>query len=216
MKYLILCYYFFRSLILRGPITHFRLLFGELYYERKYRIYTTGFKTAESKRNHHYQAASYTILKRLFKSLSPLAKNHAFYDIGCGKGRVLFMAAQFGFKNRYGIELDEALLKDTKANLQSAPSDDKNGKLTLIQGDVLNYTFENQASVYFLFNPFHADVMNGFIDKVLLTNKHACYFVYMNPIYSNVFTQRKIPIQKTIKSFLYTEAIIYRVPKRVE
>ncbi len=184
LKYFILSYYFFRSLVLRGPFRHFQLLFGEWYYERKYGIRTSGFKTSASDRYYHYQAASYTVLNRILREITPLTKNFAFYDIGCGKGRVLFMAAEFGYKKVYGIELDEALLEEAKHNHKL--NRDKTLDIKFIQQNVLEYTFENQPAVYFLFNPFNAEVMNRFLERVLSSNKQTCYFVYMNPLFSKV------------------------------
>jgi len=212
LKFFILIYYFFRSLILRGPFAHFRLLFGEWHYERKYGIQTSGFKTSDSKQHHHYQAASYTVLNLILQALPNKSRDYAFYDIGCGKGRVLFMASQLGHKNLYGIELDKVLLEDAKKNLQPLLLKNVNTRLQLIQKNVLEYRFEDQPSVYFLFNPFNAEVMEGFIENVLNTNKHECYMIYMNPLFSRVFTQKNIRVYRTIRSFLYKEAIIYHLP----
>jgi SAM-dependent methyltransferase len=209
-----LFYYFFRSLLLRGPLKHFQLLFGEWYYERKFGIRTNGFKTSDSEKHHHYQAAAYTALMSIFNALAIDTKHYAFYDIGCGRGRVLFMATQYGYNRLYGIELDGALLKEAEANLQAIRSQSKTLTIQLEQKNVLEYSFENQEAIYFLFNPFNSEVMAGFIENVLSTNKQACYFVYMNPVYSHVFKQKNIPVHGVIKSWLYTEAIVYRLPAR--
>lgn len=216
MKFFILTYYFFRSLFLRGPFRHFQLLLGEVYFERKFGIRTTGFKTSQSDHHHHYQAAAYSVLNRVFSEIKPLTEGYAFYDIGCGKGRVLFMAAKTGYKKLYGIELDAALLEEAKQNLKSQSIKEMVSEIHFVQKNVLEYTFENQPSVYFLFNPFNAEVMKGFIDSALSSNKQECYIVYMNPLFSKVFKNKGIQVQKIIRSFLYTEAIIYRVPKRLD
>jgi SAM-dependent methyltransferase len=187
-----------------------------VYFERRYGIRTTGFKTSQSVKYHHYQAAAYSVLKRVFNEIKPLTTGYAFYDIGCGKGRVLFMAAETGYKKLYGIELDASLMEEAKQNLKSQLIKEMAPKIHFEQKNVLEYTFENQSSVYFLFNPFNAEVMKGFVDRVLSSNKQGCYFVYMNPLFSKVFENKGIQVHKVIRSFLYTEAIIYRVPMRVE
>jgi len=209
-----LCYYFFRSLILRGPLAHFKLLFQEWLYERKFGIHTAGFKKSNSQKHNHYQAASYLVLNRIFKYLAPKTKDYAFYDIGCGKGRVLFMAAKFGYKNLNGIELDKDLLEEAKSNLAGVISGKKEFILKLYDIDVLEHLYENQASVYFLFNPFDAEVLNLFLKRVISHNNQDCYFVYMNPIHSSVFEQLNFLKHHVFRSFLYTEAIIYHLPPR--
>jgi SAM-dependent methyltransferase len=216
LKFFILSYYFLRSLVLRGPLRHFQLLLGEWYYERKFGIRTSGFKPSESDLHHHYQAASYIVLNRILKELVSITNGYAFYDIGCGKGRVLFMAARHGYQKLNGIELDESLIVDAKQNLNSLAVSDKAREVRLIQKNVLEYIFEDQKAVYFLFNPFNARVMDAFITSVMRSNKQVCYFVYMNPLFSNVFEEKQIETLKVIKSFLYTEAIIYRLPQRKE
>lgn len=192
------------------------MLAQELYDERRYGIRTTGFKTSASDEHHHYQAAAYSVLKRVFSEIKPLTGDYVFYDIGCGKGRALFMAVEAGYKKLYGIELDALVLEEAKLNLKSQLQRKNTVEMNLVQKNVLEYTFENQASVYFLFNPFNAEVMKGFVDRVLSSNKQDCYFVYMNPLFSKVFEKKGIQVHKVIRSFLYTEAIIYRVPKTVE
>ncbi len=213
MKFFILVYYFVRSLVLRGPYEHFALLFEEWSFERKYKLNTSGFQNSKSKIYNHYQAASYRVLNRIFNQLKGTQSHFDFYDIGCGKGRVLYLAGLNGFKQLFGIELNSQLLMLAKGNLQSIMNEGKI-KLNLSNENALNYFFEDKKAIYFLFNPFNALVLGEFLDRVFTFNKQECYFVYMNPLHKKVFIQKGIREQTRIKSFLYTEAIIYHLPER--
>lgn len=192
-------------------MAHFKLLIQEWIFEKRYGLQTSGFQRSDSEKHHHYQAAPYFVLHMLFQQIVPFTKGFAFYDIGCGKGRVLFLAALHGYKNLYGIELDGSLLQTANKNLSSKRLKTLDLHVQLIQQDVLAYDFENHQAVYFLFNPFDAGVLSRFIDRVNSSNQHECFVVYMNPIYSEVFTQKKIPVYRVIKTGFYTEAEVYRL-----
>lgn len=214
MKIGILMYYFFRSLVLRGPFRHFQLLLAEGFFERKFGLHTTGFKTSASRDFYHYQAAAYIVLLRILKEVGPYTSEFSFYDIGCGKGRALYMAALSGYKKVIGIELDVNLLNEAKRNLNTVRLKNKRLNVEFYAENCLEHLFKEEAAVYFLFNPFSAEVMRAFIDRVMRLNTQPCYFVYMNPKFAAVFAEKKIPIHKIIRSFLYTEAIIYKLPNR--
>src|SRR5262245_54870605 len=64
-----------------------------------------------------YQPAHVSPLRRVFQEIKPLlAPASVLVDIGSGKGRVLFVAAEFGFREAHGVdfarELCEVALKN--------------------------------------------------------------------------------------------------------
>jgi len=187
-------------------------LWNEGYYEKKYKLKTAGFQNSESKLYHHYQAASYRVLFQIFNRLTHLQSEFSFYDIGCGKGRVLFVAGMRGFKHIYGIEMNPKLLELAKTNLETL-NDDQKIRIHFSQENALDFNYDNRKAIYFLFNPFNAEILEQVLDRILLQNKQACYFVYMNPIHKAVFYRKKITEKERIRNFLYTEAIIFYSPE---
>lgn len=211
MKYFILVFYFFRSLLLRGPVTHFRILIGELTYDKKLGIRTGGFKTSSSIQNFHYQGAAYILVIKFLNDLFPVTSSFHFADIGCGKGRVMIIAAKTGYKRILGIELDSQLLDQANENTKSYSAGNSDSEFLFLNQNAQDANYSNFPTVYFLFNPFGKVVMENFLERVMNCTHQETYFVYMNPRFAEVFSGRKIPVYKIYRSFLYTEAIVYRI-----
>lgn len=214
MKVFIVLYYFFRSLLLRGPLAHFKLVYSELRYEKFFNIQTAGFKKSNSTDYFHYQGAAYKVLFRVLKELYPLSSSFGFIDIGCGMGRVLFVAEFLGYNELKGIEIDTGLIQQAEANLKKYPFKRSESTFEIVPSNALGYNYANKPSVYFLFNPFNEYVLSEVLSKILSSTKEETYFVYMNPMFQEAFSNASIPLFKTCKTFLYTEAIIYRLPAK--
>lgn len=212
MKVFIVLYYFFRSLLLRGPLAHFKLIYSELLYEKRFNLKTAGFKKSNSNDYFHYQGAAYSVLFRVLKELRSLGKVFSFVDLGCGMGRVLFVAEYLGYNELKGVELDLELIKQAEANLKRYPFKRVESTFEFILNNALSYNYSNNPNIYFLFNPFNKHVLSEVLNNILSSTKEETYFIYMNPKFQEVFSDKAIPIFKVCKTFLYTEAIIYRLP----
>ncbi len=215
MKILILIWYFLRSLILRGPIGHFRLLRNELHFENKFKIKTSAFKKSDSSEFFHYQGASYWVVFRVLQFLPANTINFDFIDIGCGKGRVLFIAEYLGYSQLTGIELDQDLISVAQTNLNLYPFKRKESKFLFFCENALSYPYESKPSVYFLFNPFNEKIMEQVLDRIIRATHEETYFVYLNPKYNKAFEQKNIQLFKVCKTGFYTEAKIYKLKAKL-
>ena len=87
-----------------------------------------------------------------------------FVDFGSGKGRVLLMASDYGFKRIVGVDFSPKLCQIARRNIsiyQGKAGDGANIKV--IESDVVDYEVKGDENIFFLFNPFDSMVM----DKVL-------------------------------------------------
>ena len=50
-----------------------------------------------------YQGANYYLLEKVFDHLQTIEANQSILDFGCGKGRVLTVAAYYGFSKITGV-----------------------------------------------------------------------------------------------------------------
>ncbi|MEM2112423.1 MAG: class I SAM-dependent methyltransferase [Candidatus Bathyarchaeia archaeon] len=81
-----------------------------------------------------FVATPLPVVRRMLE-LSELKRGETFYDLGCGDGRTLIMAAQeFGAK-AVGVELREDLAKKALAAVEELGLQDK---VTIIHGDLFN------------------------------------------------------------------------------
>jgi len=197
--------------LLRGPISTVKLLLAEITWEKKFKIKTARIKKSGSKEFFHYQGASYLVLLRIFKTLIEPVKRLHFVDIGCGKGRAVFVAEYAGFSTLIGIELDSLLIDQARENEKLYPYKRNDSQIKFIEGNALDVNYSDHPTLYFLFNPFNEEILNGVLEKILASTKSETWFVYMNPLFKKPFQKNNIQVVKTLKTGLYTEALIYRL-----
>ncbi len=96
----------------------------------------------------------------------PRQEGDVFVDVGCGKGKMLYYAAQLGYTKCIGIEIAALLLEQAKVNLERMQLP---ASITLMQRDATNIAPEDlgQANVFYLFNPFSDEIMTGFLQCLI-------------------------------------------------
>lgn len=198
-------------MLLRGFINTVRLIRAEKANEIKYGISTSSIKKSSSNEFFHYQGASYKVLFRIFNKIVAQTKELDFVDIGAGKGRAVFVAESFGYKNLTGIEMDKNLFSDSIENLKTYALKNKTSNILFVDANALDYNYKNKATVYFLFNPFNDTVLKKVLNQISSSTIKETWFVYMNPKYSKVFTPEKFETVFEIKTKRYLEAIIYKL-----
>jgi len=101
-----------RSLRNRGIFGTLKFLWYELVFDLKYEVRTLGRKSLDGltvkgvniERGHAYQGYSYLYFAKVISQLPVDFGESVFIDIGSGKGRILIMAAECGFKRIIGVE----------------------------------------------------------------------------------------------------------------
>lgn len=210
MKILLYLFYFFRSAASRGLFNTLRLLRAELVYEKRFGILTSRIKKSDSKQFFHYQGASYLVLLRVLKAVRARSGNLAFTDIGCGKGRALFVAEHCGYSRLTGIELDAELLEEARRNEALYTSRRNDSAFTFMHANALEVNYPNQPAVYFLFNPFNEEVLRQVLEKIRASTTAETWFVYMNPLFTQPFLEQGSELAEEFKTQRYIEAIVYR------
>lgn len=126
-----------------------------------------------------------SILKRSLTAVRENIDEYIFIDIGSGKGRMLFDASNYPFKKIIGVEFSESLHRLCQKNLAHFRNRrQKCHDLVCLHTDVMDYDFPDEKLFIFMFNPFRAELMEKFIDK--LARHHArsgkkIYLAYYNP-----------------------------------
>lgn len=119
---------------------------------------------------------------------------YRFIDIGCGKGRALLLASQFGFRDVFGIELQPNLAQIASENMQrwreqnSVPTE-----FSILCGDgpsLLPQLLTGPVLIY-LYNPFHAPVLRDLLNSIVDQREKISDPVdvlYLYPEYEEVFS----------------------------
>ncbi|MGN6250011.1 MAG: hypothetical protein ACTHNG_16780 [Ginsengibacter sp.] len=137
-----------------------------------------------------YQASSYYLIEKAFSFFENEIKDGAFVDFGCGKGRVLIMAAHFGFKKINGIEFSQKLCVDAEANVDQVEALFANTVFKILNEDAAGYRIENDQNFFFFFNPFDEVVMLEVVKNILLSlkqNPRKIFVIYINPVHIEIF-----------------------------
>jgi SAM-dependent methyltransferase len=201
--------YFLISVRQRGLKATLLIPFYEWKYERFFKIKTSGIVKSDSDQYFHYQGVTYFTLFKLKEILTKYAHTHVFCDIGCGKGRALVVAEYFGYEKIYGIELDAELAKTAQTHLNQHAFAKENTfkKITCANAALTEYP--DAPCVFFLFNPFDGEILNMVLTKIEAGLKHDHIYIYVNPLYKEVFIQKGYRQEKEISTHNYTEAIVY-------
>lgn len=210
LKILRICWYFLRSVVLRGLYNTVKMGILEMRYEKRYGINTLAPGQRREKENYEYQGAGYGIIIKLFRDLVKGREGFHFVDIGCGKGRAVIVAAEAGFRRVTGIELYEDLLKEAAENIKKSPVT-TNSAITLLHTNAILHDYTDEPAIYFLFNPFGETVLRSVVQKIIQNTRSETFFIYMNPRHASVFAELGIQKHRVYKTRFYTEAILYHL-----
>jgi hypothetical protein len=142
-------------------------LFGSLFertFDRKYdtdtcarsRLDNLTIQSGNKSRGTRYEPTRVMPLRKLFPVLRKLMPAESvLVDLGSGKGRVLLLASQWGFRELRGIEFAQELCEIARKNI--AHYRERTGVragFEIIHGDVTTYAIRPEENVFFMFNPF--------------------------------------------------------------
>ena len=100
-------------------------------------------------------------LKTLLK-INPQARSYSFVDLGCGKGKVLLVAAKAGFNKITGVEISEKLTEICISNLQK-----KNiTNVTVVNKNVFDFDLLDDHCVYYIYNSFAGPLLEQLLEKL--------------------------------------------------
>ena len=162
-----------------GSNWNFRLacftIYHEIKGEKKYQINTI---TIDKLRNasiqsdniRHasiYQGVGYYSLQKAFSYLKEINANNNLADFGSGKGRVLAVAAWYGFHNITGVDFSRTLCNDAEKNIALIKPLYPETVFKIICEDAVNYKIEKDTNVFFFFIPFDELVILPVVKNIL-------------------------------------------------
>ena len=138
-----------------------------------------------------YEAVNFFLLEKLLENFRKLSSVTSIVDLGCGKGRVLVVAAYYGFTNIKGIDFAVELCQEATKNMQKVKS-----KFPLIHWKIINSSIEEydilpDDTVFFMFNPFTEEIIRIFLNKLERSCQQfprTTYFLYASPLYKELLT----------------------------
>jgi SAM-dependent methyltransferase len=135
--------------------------------------------SANAKFGRKYQPTNPTLFLDAMSDVPVDFRDFTFIDLGCGKGRILILAAQKEFKKIMGIEFSAELTAIARSNICQA----KVGA-DIVETDVSEFRFPDDNLIIYMYNPFESPVMDSVISNLLGWRKQsqkAAFIVYVNP-----------------------------------
>jgi len=136
---------------------------------------------------HGYAITPKKHLDEIFSCLS-LEETDKFIDIGCGKGYVLWYASKYSFSEIMGIDIDERLIRIAHKNMERL----KLHNVRLLCEDATKFSSYATYGVYYLANPFGAEITRQVIDCIIQTmDGRKIVIIYYNPTYADYIESTK-------------------------
>jgi len=142
-------------------------------------------KNARHSDNWRYSTISYWYLRKILRVVKPGSED-VFYDIGCGMGRVLCVAAQKPVRKCVGVELLEPLCQVARRNATRLRG--RKAPIQIIHGDATTADL-SEGTIYFMFNPFGPETLRDTLDNIrcsLAQKPRTVKVVYYNSKHQSV------------------------------
>ncbi len=113
-----------------------------------------------------------------------------FLDLGCGKGRALFIAARFPFGRVIGVELAESLAITARRNCASFLRRRRVScaEIQIVHADAAEFEIPSDVTVVFMSNPFHDVPLDRVLENLrgsLYLNPRRLRIIYNSPVFHN-------------------------------
>ena len=144
-------------------------------------------ENADISKSSPYEAVNYYMLEKLLTAFRKLSSEASIVDLGCGKGRVMVVAAYFGFTKITGIDFAKELCEEAGNNMNKTQNTIPGINWEVIHANVLDYSISQDDVVFFMFNPFVEETLNAFLDKLHESCKifpRKTWFLYASPQYA--------------------------------
>lgn len=148
-------------------------------------------ETQSDNRSHSapYRATKVGPLLQLLNALN-LSRDSNFVDIGSGKGRVLLIASQYGFRKVVGIDFSGELCAIARKNVEAfSRNANPLSSIEVIETDATKYRFGAEDRVFFMYNPFDAFILAKVVDNIrssLEENPRNAWLIYNTPLHHDV------------------------------
>jgi Histone methylation protein DOT1 len=137
-----------------------------------------------------YEASDTHCLRKLLRSLGIEYEKFEFVDLGAGKGRSMFVAAEFPFRRIWGSELSPSLSETARRNCKAFRSRIQACKdFRVICGDSAEFSFPKAPLVIYLFNPFGGLILSrvlSHLERSWQEHPRDLILVYHNSLHSQV------------------------------
>jgi ribosomal protein L11 methylase PrmA len=147
----------------------------------------------------------------LFTKINEIVSEKDLVDFGCGKGRVLVVAAHYNFKMITGIDFAKELAIAAALTVSKASQNLPDTEFKIEWIDASAYAVLPSQNVFFFFNPFKKVVMKQVMQNILFSKREhsrPMYVIYVNPVLKDLFIDAGFTEKYHHKKMEYVEGVI--------
>jgi SAM-dependent methyltransferase len=141
---------------------------------------------------HPYQAVPVRKFRRILAAAPVVPADSTFLDLGAGRGRALLLAAEAGFRDVVGVELDPALAADAERNLTRYARGRGVAGSVRCQ-DAADVVVPDGPLLVFVYNSFGPRTLRRVLDRLedsSCTDPRPLLLAYHNPVHADVVEER--------------------------
>lgn len=155
-----------------------------------------------------YDSTPPSIFRRMLRGLNIDHSEYVFVDMGCGKGKVVLLAAELPFKRVVGVELSPKLARIAENNLRAYRGPRKCRCVEVHCLDAAEYRIPQEPTVLFFFNPFKEPVMKVILESLrrsLEEQPRQLFILYNVPMLRSLMDNASflIPVRHTMWFSIY-------------
>jgi len=165
-----------------------------------------------------YQGADPALVEKLFDLLPEKSRDSTFVDFGCGKGRVLILAALHGFRKVWGVEFASELACACRRNLHKTGALFENIRVEVFEGDAGRFELPEGAVCAFLYNPFVGIPLREVVKRLKTKaefDPETVQVIYVNPVAIEIFLEAGFSVNRRLSYGMQTLAVIMTMPPRI-
>lgn len=131
-----------------------------------------------------YEPSAWSFLRRALRRCE-VRESDVFLDLGSGKGRVIWQAAQHPFARVIGVEISPELNAVARRNIERNRDRLAAGKIELITGDAASFEVPDDVTFAYIFSSFQGETFRRVIANItesLDRNPRELILIYANPV----------------------------------
>lgn len=151
--------------------------------------------SASKASGYRYQPARILPLRKFFKTFQEkFPNNGVLVDFGSGKGRVLLVASEFGFREVRGVEFARELCEISRQNCARYKCVTGIGtEFKTIEADAAKYAINADECVFVMYNPFDDFIMKSVLANIVISvqmHPRQVFIIYYNPKWGHLIEQQ--------------------------
>lgn len=127
-----------------------------------------------------YQAIDPGVFRRALRLIQAEIEpgDFTFVDLGCGKGRAVILAWEYGFREIVGVDISPSLVDCARRNLARTHT----GNARIVCQNASAFQFPPGNLVVYLFHPFTGPVFRQTMGNLCRSASGDVWLVYINPV----------------------------------